>query len=142
MYLSKLRQEWSQGDILKDVELIDSAAPRALPKNYRVIILSHDCDLDKQHNSVVLVCAIRDLTEVSDGFQGDIRKNRVANVMYLEGTNLLEESFVDFRYVFRVDKTFLKQAVKQGARIASLNDEARLALMTFLYRFFARKTHT
>ena len=58
--------------------------------------------------------------------------------MYLEAVGSLKESFVDFRFVFRVTKAFLEEAIRQGFRVASMNEEAQLALATLFYRFLVR----
>jgi len=139
MYLQELRIKLSQGDIFNQIDLIDSAAPTAPPKTHNVIVLSHSCEIEKPSNSIVLVCAIRPLSQVDLGQRGHIQGNRIFNAMYLEPIGTLPESFIDFRYIFRVNKMFLEEGTRQGLKIASLNDETQLALTTFFYRFLARR---
>ncbi len=138
MYLKELRPQLSQGDVFTQVSLIDSAVPLLPSKTHNVIVLSHTCEIAKPSNSIILVCAIRALTEVDPGQRGHIQRNRVFNTMYLEPIGVLQESFVDFRYIFRINKIFLEQYAQQGFKIASLNEEAQLALATYFYRFLAR----
>ena len=59
--------------------------------------------------------------------------------MHLVSTTGLPESFIDFRFIFRIEKTTLEEYARLGIKIASLNDEAQLALGEFLYRFVSRK---
>jgi hypothetical protein len=140
MYLSEVRPILSQGDIFTQVDLIDSATPQSPSQRFDVIVLSHTCEIQKPSNSIALVCAVRPLSEIENGHRGNFQMNRVINAMYLEPIENLPESFIDFRYIFRVNKTFLEEYVREGFKIASFNDEAQLALTTFFYRFLARKT--
>jgi hypothetical protein len=140
MYVETLPTVISQGDIFTRIALLDSATALTNPRFYDVIVFSHTCEIAKPSNTVVLVCGIRPLREVLDrGQQGHIQRNRVYNSMYLSPVGPLGESFVDFRFVFRVQKALLDEAMRQGLRIASLNEESRLALFTYLYRFLLRK---
>jgi hypothetical protein len=139
MFLPVLREKLSQGDILTQITLIDSAATTTSPQRYNVIVLSHDCEIDKPNNSIIIVCALRNLSEVPSITQEQIRKNKVYRTMYLESTKLFPESFVDFRLIFRVNKNFLEECSRQGFRVASLNDEARLALPAYFYMYLTRK---
>lgn len=138
MYVSAPPTVLCQGDIFTGLQLVDAAAPAAPARAYNVVVLSHACEIAKPSNSVVLVCGIRPLEGVDVGNQGHIRKNRVRNAMYLEPVGSLKESFVDFRFVFRVAKAFLEEAIRRGLRVASMNEEAQLALATFFYRFLVR----
>lgn len=140
MYLHQPRQQLSQGDIFTDVNLLDSARPQLPTRTFNVIILSHTCDILKPKNSVVLVCAIRPISEVSPGNAGHIKKNRLYNTMYVEPVGNLRESFVDFRYTYRLDKRFLGDCANKGQKIASLNDDGQLALVYFFQRFLSRRS--
>lgn len=142
MYLPALRHILSQGDIFIQLDFIDSAAPMAPKEQHNVIVLSHTCEILKPGNAVVLVSAIRLLSEVNSGLRGLIKKNQVYNAMYLEPVGPLEESFVDFRYTFRANKVFLKESMERNLRIASFNEESQLGLATFFYRFLVRKLPT
>lgn len=139
MYLQQLRSILSQGDIFAQIDLIDSASPKSPLQPYDVIVLSHTCEIAKPSNSVVLVCVIKSLSQIDSGQRGNVQRNRVFNAMYLESTGTLPESFIDFRYTFRVNKESLEEAVRRDLKIASLNDKAQLALAAFFYRFLIRK---
>ena len=132
----------SQGDIINKVLLLDSAVPAASPGERNVIILSHDCEIDKPSNEVLIVAEVKLLAEmerIKSGIKGDIQKGRVRNVMYLEPYGQLAESYVDFRYIFRVAKKSLEENLKLGLRIASLNEESKQALCIFFERYLFRK---
>ena len=138
MYLRELRNQLSQGDIFAGIELLDSATPSSPLKTHNVIVISHTCEILKPSNSIVLVCAIRSLSDIESSNRGHIKNNRIYNAMYLSAIADLSESFVDFRYTFRINKLSLEEYIHQGRKIASLNDEAQLALTTFFYRFLIR----
>lgn len=139
MYLQQLRSVLSQGDVFAQICLVDSASPRSPLQTYDVIVLSHTCEIVKSSNSVVLVCVMKSLSQMDSGRRGNVQRNRAYNAMYLEATGTLPESFIDFRYTFRVDKESLEEAVRRDFKIASLNDKAQLALARFFYRFLVRK---
>ena len=138
MFLPVPRELLSQGDIFTELDLIDSAAPTSPPQKRNVIVLSNDCEIDKPSNRIVLVCAIRSVSDINPRTINDIRKNGVYNTMYIGSISNLPESFIDFRFIFRVDGLFLEEGIRRGLRIASVDDEARLALGTFFYRFLTR----
>lgn len=138
MYLPEARRKISQGDIFSKVSLPDSANPEAPKKEYTLVVLSHACDIDKPTQMVVLVCAARSFSELMPGQGGDIKKGRVRNAMYIKAAGGLEESFIDFRYTFRIHKDLLKQAVDNNLKIVSLTDKAQRALAQYFYRFLAR----
>ncbi len=138
MYVDKTSSILSQGDIFVGLHLIDSAAPKAPSIARNVIVLSHTCDIAKGTNSVVLVCVIRALSEVGPGLEGHIKSGRVFNAMYLRPIGDLGDSFVDFRYVFRVEKDSLAYALEEGLRIASLDEENRLSFVDFFHEFLTR----
>ena len=138
MYLPELRSKLSQGDIFTQVPIVDSADPAFKKKNYDVIILSHTCDIDKPNQKVVLVCAIRPFSELSPGQGKDIIKGWIINAMHVKPVGEMGDSFIDFRFTFRIHKEVLQQAEKSGTKIVSLTDNATLALIEYFHRFFAR----
>ncbi len=139
MFLPTPRELLSQGDIFLELDLIDSASPTSPPQKRNAIVLSHDCEIDKPINRILLVCAIRFLSDVEQTTIDNIRRNRRFNTMYLGSFLSLPEVFIDFRYIFRVDRLFLEEGMRRGLRIASIDDEAKFALWTFFYRFLTRK---
>jgi hypothetical protein len=138
MYLPELRSKLSQGDIFAQIPIVDSADPALKKKDYNVIILSHTCDIDKPTQKIVLVCAIRPFSELNPGQDKDIIKGRIRNAMHVKPVGEMGDSFIDFRFTFRVNKEFLQEAEKNGAKIASLMDDAQLALIEYFRRFLAR----
>jgi len=140
MYLENPSSLLSQGDIFAQIDLTDAAFPQSPPKRYNIIVLSHSCEIDKENNYIALVCAILPLGEVDEGVRRDIRKNKTYHTMYLDAVGGLPESFIDFRYVFRVKKEFLQECTREGFKAASLDEEAQLALVHFFYRFISRRS--
>jgi len=134
VHSENLRIKISQGDIFANVPLIDSAKPSDPPKDYNVIILSHTCDIDKPTQKQVLVCVVKSFSVLKPGQDGDVRKDRVRNVMYLRTIKNLGEVFVDFRCEFRLNK----EVLSEGDKIISLTDQGQLALAHYFYRFLVR----
>lgn len=139
MYRSNPRPKLSQGDIFFDIDLIDSAIPHNSPQKRKIIVLSHNCEIDKPNNQAVLTCGIRQLSEVNLGLQNDIRASRVVNCMYLPAGSNMGESFIDFRQIFRVNKFYLNEAMNTGFRLCSITDEAQMALTMSFYKFLSRR---
>ncbi len=142
MYASDASSDLNQGDILEKVNLLDSAVPTSPPVERNIIVLSHDCEIDKPSNEVIIVAGVKLMSEVekySPGIKGDIKNGRVRNTMYLPPHGELEESCVDFRYIFRVTKQQLLECLKQSLRVVSLNDEGKQALCTFFGRYLFRE---
>lgn len=142
MYALEVPAKLSQGDIITKVSLLDSALPDAPPVERTVIVLSHDCEIDKRSNEVIIVAAVRLMSEVEQhkpGIKNDIQRGRVRSVMYLAPQGQLEESCVDFRYIFRVTKHYLEECLQKGLRIVSLNEEGKQALCVFFERYLFRK---
>lgn len=140
MYLENPSSLLSQGDIFAQIDLVDAAFPQSPRKRYNVIVLSHSCEIDKKSNYIVLVCAILPLAEIDESVRGSIRKNKTYHTMHLDAVDGLSESFIDFRYIFRVKKKFLQECAHEGFKVASFTGEAQLALVHFFYRFISRKT--
>jgi hypothetical protein len=145
MYVAQARQQLSQGDILSQVALIDSAAPAAPAVNRNIIVLSHNCEIDKQSNEIVIVAALFPLENAerhTRGISGDIKRGRVYNTMFLMSYGAMSESYVDFRYIYRVNKSYLNECIVQGLRIVSLDTLSKDALCIFFERYLFRKTPT
>jgi hypothetical protein len=143
MYTPELRLEVSQGDIFDAAPLIipsEETGDNKLTvsvREGRAILLTHDCEYDKPNNPWVLVAEIRVLAEIPSGNHGHIRQYQTRNTFYLEKIGeALPESYVDFRRLTRLPKRLLFSLAEEGKRIASLNDEARLALQRQVAIFF------
>lgn len=141
MYTPELRSEVSQGDIFDMAPLITiSEEENSLSvslREGRAILLTHDCEYDKPNNPWVLVAEVRVLTEIPTSSQGHIRHYQTRNTFYLENLDTnLPESYVDFRRLTRLPRRVMSSLTAEGKRIASLNDEARLALQRQVAIFF------
>lgn len=143
MYTPELRLEVSQGDVFEVVPLVViSEEPEGHNLNVslregRAILLTHDCEFDKPNNPWVLVAEVRDLAEISAGSQGHIRQYQTRNTFYLERIGeTMPEAYVDFRRLTRLPKRVLTSLTEEGKRVASLNDEARVALQRQVAIFF------
>lgn len=135
MYESELRDQLSQGDLFRDVLISEGVGEHQQSWNRRVMVLSHDCEIDKPTCTSPLVVAVRALDDFPEEHRGLIRENRLYNGMYLEPGNGIEEGFADFRFIHRMRREDLAEPKK----LASLTQEAREAMPAYLWRFFTRK---
>jgi hypothetical protein len=138
MFIASPDDRLCQGDIIDGVELVEAFAtpPSAL---WTVVVLTNDCDIDKPNHSVVQVARVVLLSAVDRGRAGDIRKGRVPAAMMLEAHAGLEESFVDFRHIHRVERSQLMEALSKGQRRAAMSEDGRTALLYRLWLYFARR---
>jgi hypothetical protein len=143
MYLPESRREVSQGDVFDHVALLSVTEPigngelNVQLREGQAILLTHDCEYDKPSNLWVLVAEIRLISEIPTGNQGHIRQYRTRNTFYLESfTDRLPESYVDFRRLTQLPKSVVASLVGSNNRLASLTDEARLALQRQIAIFF------
>lgn len=139
MFLDVPRPELSQGDIISNIQIYDGVQESKLhPVACHVAILTNDCDIDKPKLSVLTVTRVTPLTEVEKGPAGDIRAGRVAGAWLLPAIAGLPESFVDFRFVYRLLKVRAMEALSSGARVASMSDDGRLALLQAFHHYLIR----
>jgi len=78
MYLREPREQLSQGDVFIQIDLLDSATAAVTPQPYNVIVISHDCEIDKPDNVIVLVCAIKPLAIMRAGDIGNLKKGKTS----------------------------------------------------------------
>lgn len=135
---SEISAEVSQGDIFDSLPFAPVADGQGLGEVRRVpaILLTQDCEYDKPSTVSVLIAEVMLLSGVASGSQGNVRRNRVASAFYLPPHADLPESFVDFRTIGRVTKSLTAEEAQSGRRLASLTEEARLALQRHLAGFF------
>ena len=138
MFRPALADALCQGDVFLQIPITERTAAITREATPDVVLLSHDCDVDKL-DAVLLVCEARPLTMLPGGIAGDIRRGRVKNAMHIPAVDRLPESFLDFRFIHRVARTLIDQANADGRRAASMTDDGRAALVTYLFRFFARR---
>ena len=149
MYRPTASAEVSQGDLFDDVPIayvtfpLDATSPQTTVQRVRAMLLTHDCDYDKRGTDFVIVAQVLPLSVVDSGSQGHVRARRTRNTFYLEPM-LADgpESFVDFRRLDRVHRQIIASLAGEGKRIASLTEEARLALQRQIAQFFGYgRTH-
>jgi hypothetical protein len=138
MFTASPDERLCQGDIIEGIEVVEAFAtpPSAL---WTVVVLTNDCDIDKPNHSVIQVARVVLLSVVDRGRAGDIRKGRVPAAMMLEAHDALEESFVDFRHIHRVERSRLLEALSKGLRRAAMSEDGRTALLYRLWLYFARR---
>jgi hypothetical protein len=135
-----MHPEISQGDLFKNTfsEFQGTAEVHIRQTFGLAMLLSRDCDFEKADHC--LVAAIRPLSMVRPGDQGNVRRLKTKFTFYLEARDgLIEESYVDLRKLHVVDKTTLKgpdAAPDPSQRFLSLNEESRKALRTQIAIFF------
>jgi len=138
MYLQELRGEVSQCDIFDSLPIAcaQQQTRDLTALNTRALLLTYDCEYDKPSTERVIAAGIFLLSEVPANQRGNVRKNRVFSTFYLQASPLLEESFVDFRYMGLLEKAIVAEESQAGKRLVSLGDEAQLALQEQLSAFF------
>ena len=141
MFADELREQISQGDIFDKIPVALVKFPEAIPivKEIKAMLVTHDCEFDKDSCIYVMVTEIRPLREVNRNSQGNIRDFKTLNTFYIQACDVLEESYLDFRRTYQVQKDFLFDRKDKGFRIVSLGDETRLALQRQLSIFFGYK---
>jgi hypothetical protein len=133
MLQSTLREKLSQGDILDGVTVWDAVGEGVQPRVARVVILSHDCEMDKpsERGRYVLVVEWRSPADAGSGNWGNIVQGRGWNALYVPGEQScgVDDGYVDFGRVHRVRQASLKDAMEQGRRLASIEDDGQEALV-------------
>lgn len=134
------RQEFSQGDILDNVPHIFLQSPHERPAENRVvnargILLTHDCQIDKQGVLRWSIAPVTPLHKLPKGQQGDTIRNRIFSRFFLPRYgSLAEDSFVEFEQISTVDR----EIIKASTRVTSLSDEGRRGLYGQFIRFITR----
>ena len=138
MYLQELRGEASQGDVFDclPIAYVRQEARQTAVIDVRAMLITYDCEYDKLSTKLVMAAGIFLVAEVPADRRGNVRKNKVFSTFYLEATGMMEESFVDFRYMGLMEKEVVAEEMQTGRRTISLNDEAQLALQEQLSAFF------
>ena len=135
-YLSQLRQKISQGDIFFQIFVADLEYPATIPtmRYINAVMLTHDCEFDKPKAMTALFAEIRPMHDVPIDSQGHVRNNTPLHTFYLPASDGLEESYVNLRRIYQVDKKFLTQ---QGTtRFRSVEEDVRLALERVISTYF------
>ena len=155
-YYQEISQKTSQGDILElaphcrlaspvqyltvregDVfSSADSVTDKAIAQTRRefALVLSPDCDIDKEKTLFWLLCPIHPLSAMNGSDQGNIRKNKVFNYIFLPAHKSLPDSFVNLGWITTVEA----RIVKESTRIMTLSDLSRSSLYMQLVRWISR----
>lgn len=120
-YYYSPNNELSQGDILRRIRVITNVVGRANNEprygESSIVIISHDCEIDKPltiANSVLVARIARVLSQKSERIQENIRNNELLNTFHLPAEGqLMEESYIDWRTVQQTSKEMLKQLRNQ-----------------------------
>lgn len=122
-------------------------------RTFSVMVLSHGCEIDKQHSKVLLVASVRPMRDFSPADHDRIRNRELLSLFYLpaESPNVTTEACVDFRQLFRISFEAVgatnfatinaeEQRVFAAAdpRIRSLSDYGVAALHGRIVAFFTR----
>jgi hypothetical protein len=142
MLQSTLRAKLSQGDILDGITVWDPVGEGVQPRDARVVVLSHDCELDKpkERGRYVLVVEWRSPSNAGSSNWGNIVRGRGWNALYVPGDSSagIDDGYVDFGRTQRVQQSALKYAMENGRRVASMSDGGREAL---IYAFTSYLLH-
>lgn len=154
LYAHAIRASLSQGDVIEDVVVYDSentptGDPKPKDRRFRVMVLSHSCDIDKSDSNACLCARVRPITDVREKFRDAIRTGKVAAIMYLPPGSALSEGYVEFRYSYRLCYWHIgatdwkeidgeKHRVINGTdrRVISLSDKGQRTLQGALSVFY------
>lgn len=101
----------------------------------KAILITHDCEIDKEHVKTLIVCPVLPLSSLASKSQDLVRRNRVYSRLHLPRyREALVESFVDLAQFSTIEKAHLAN----GQRILSLSDLGRHALYLQLIRWLTR----
>lgn len=138
MFSQAVRPEISQGDVFTGMDVFEVLGGREERYEGALILLSHDCEFDKQHE-FALVARVLPLDSAPRSSWPQIRRGEALNAIHLPGVGDQPESFVNLRYIHRFPKGDLRQADLAGRRVASMTDDGRSAFVGYVYRFLARE---
>lgn len=100
------------------------------------IVLSHDCESDKQEGSKTLILArVEPLTTAPPEHRQAIIDQQNIPRMFMPAVPGLGDSYANLRCVATVDR----EAVKAATRVASMSDTARALLEARIVKFFLRR---
>ena len=102
------------------------------------IVLSHDCEIDKNPKRATLLLALaRPLDGVPDDAREGFRNNTRQRAFYLGAPEQLDgaEYYADLRII----TTIRRVAFDDLDRVATINEDGRRMLREHLFRFFARR---
>jgi len=137
MYTDAPWEQVTQGDIFVNIEYFYVFNGEVASRSITGIVLTYECEYDKKNVTVVYVAEVKPLTDLNPGLQGHVRTHRVVNAFYLQPVSPRnEESYVDFRRIYRFAKTDIESFVQENKRVLSLTEDSRLALQHQLSLYF------
>jgi hypothetical protein len=99
------------------------------------LILTHDCEIDKDSIKSWIICPIVPISELPSAQRGDAKRNRIYSLLYLPSyRNVLPESIAVLNHLTTINKDLLRQE----ARLASLSDIGRRSLYMQFTRWISR----
>jgi hypothetical protein len=142
IFLPAPAQSLCQGDIFESVRVTDPAAvsPDEPELSTRVVLLTNDCDIDKKSHRSLAVIRLTDISVLETanaGLVGDIRADRSPAAWHIPAAGSLPESFVDFRFIYRVRKTELVALTDR--RLLSMTEPGRKILGIRVHTYFRRQ---
>lgn len=104
-------------------------------KRRLAIVVTFDCEIDKPMNERWIVCPVVPLSDLPSQSHGNVKRNRVAKLFFLQRhKELIPDSVVVLDQLSTINRFFIKEAV----RIATLSDDGRLGLYTQFIRWLTR----
>ena len=142
-----------QGDIVDSCPLIfwecyqdgDEVIRKPLEIDVRVVVLTQSCDLDNRKSTRVQVAVVHE-TEflIQHGvlkartIRDHVRLHRMFGWYFLEQSELLVESIVDFRDIHTVPRLLLDDLVAKGRRVCTIVSPYREHLAKHFADTFSR----
>jgi hypothetical protein len=102
------------------------------------LLLSHDCEIDKNpRRATALIAVVRPLEGVPEQHRDGFRANTRHRAFYLGAPDELDrdEHYADLRLV----TTIRRDALEELARLASMNEDGRRMLREQIFRFYTRR---
>jgi len=98
------------------------------------LLLTPDCELAKPKTRFWHICPIHPLAQLNRSDQGNTRKNKIFNFLYLPAFKTMPDSFVDLSWITTLEAPIIDNA----NRLMTLSDMARAALYMQQIRWISR----
>jgi hypothetical protein len=142
-YLGAVRPHpLNQGDILDDVVFLVPLGDEHYVESGKVMIVSHDCECDRSIERIGVPLSAAPLTSFDEidganpGDSGNVRAGRHSRYWALPEDPPMDGGWaVDFALLQPV----LVGRLSQGRRVASIDDDGRLALVAWLLEKYGRR---
>lgn len=148
-YEEGLRPSLAQGDILANVRCVSGTRPDG--DLLTVMILTHDCEIDKANgNTSCLAARVRRFERESERIRDNIRRGETRSALYLPPDELVGEGFVNLRQVFEIPFEAIaatrfngdgQRLVDWPHRLRSLSDLGRKTLWGAIAMFYMRTSN-